>query len=126
MMESKILEKGRDLEISLARLRQVKPWKTSRIPRRVDLSETAEKGIGRRQRTGPEVAVGKEDTDDTGTDPGVERDEGTGQEVEIDIGTDEDARIVKRGGLEVAVARGKTGDIEAEVRTGIEEEQTMG
>ena len=122
MMEWKILERGRGLGILLARLQQVKRWKISRIPRRVAWSGTAERGMGRRERTGPEVEAGRGGTDDTAIDPGVERDEDTGQEAEIDTGIDEDARIVKRGDLEVAVANEEIGDIAAEVRTGEEEE----
>jgi hypothetical protein len=82
----------------------------------------AERGMGRRQRTEPEVEAGKGDIDDTGIDPGVERDTGTDQEVAIDIGTGADMRTARKGGLEVAVAKEETGDIEAEVRTGREEE----
>jgi hypothetical protein len=52
----------------------------------------------------------------------VERDAGADQEVEIDIGTGADTRTERKGGLEVAVAKEETGDIEAEVWTGREEE----
>lgn len=76
--------------------------------------------MGRKQRTGPEAEAGRGDIDGTGIDPGVERDAGTDQEVAKGIGTDAETRIVKKEGLEVAVANVGTGDIEAEVRTGIE------
>jgi hypothetical protein len=67
---------------------------------------------------GAEVEVGKGSTDGTGIDPEVERDGDTDQEVAIDIGIDGDTEIARRGGLEVAVVKEESGDIEAEVRIG--------
>jgi GNAT superfamily N-acetyltransferase len=77
-------------------------------------------GGTRRWRTEAEVEVVRGGTDGIGNDPEVEKDAGTGLGVAIDIGTDADTRIVGRGGLEVAVAKEETGDIEAEVRIDIE------
>jgi hypothetical protein len=99
----------------------MKGWKIPRNLRGVGLLGMAEEGT-KRLRRGAEVEVARGGTDGIATDQEVVRDASTGLEVAIDIGTDADTRIGRSGGLEVVAAKEKTGDIEAEVRTGIEKE----
>jgi hypothetical protein len=73
-----------------------------------------------RERRG--VAAGREGTESTDIDQGVERDIDADLEVQKDTNIGTDGRIVGWRGREVEVQRGDTGDIEAEARIGIGED----